>query len=91
MGSGEEDDMAEEAQEDSSPIELDWSHLRTKITSKQQRKKTVCVPSLHLRDNGGQRCWSCAFRGGGLFPKKTPQKNKQTNIPPTSPIHLIYN
>lgn len=90
MGSGEEDDMAEEAQEDSSPIELDWSHLRTKITSKQQRKKTVCAPSLHLRDNGGQRCWSVLSEVVDCF-QKTPPKNKQTNIPPTSPIHLIYN
>ena len=59
MGSGEEDDMAEEAQEDSSPIELDWSHLRTKITSKQQKKKTVRAASVHLCDNRG--------RGPGLY------------------------
>lgn len=62
MGSGEDDDMAEEAQEDGSPIELDWSHLRTKNKKKNQsnnkKKKPVRAPSLYLHDNGGQRCWS---------------------------------
>lgn len=57
MGSGEEDDAAEEAQEDSSPIELDWACPRTKRTNEHTQKKEDdhAASLLHLHNEGGTR------------------------------------
>lgn len=44
MGSGEEDDGAEEAQEDSSPIELDWVCSPHQGEQMNTKKKTTPPP-----------------------------------------------
>lgn len=66
MGSGEEDDGAEEAQEDSSPIELDWSchrHQDEKIKETQKEEEDRAASLLHLLKEGGPRCRSVFSRG----------------------------
>lgn len=58
MGSGEEDDAAEEAQEDSSPIELDWACPRTKRTNEHthtKKEEDHAASLLHLHSEGGTR------------------------------------
>lgn len=77
MGSGEEDDGAEEAQEDSSPIELDWACTGTKRTNEhthihtQKKEEDHAASLLQPPQRGRGEAPVCVFRAV-LFPKKIP-------------------
>lgn len=69
MGSVEEDDGAEEAQEDSSPIELDWASLMAaRRTQNHKHDRDLCqVPSSPPQKWGINTIF--AFSEGVLFLK----------------------
>ena len=87
MGSGEDDDGAEEAQEDSSPIELDWAcslgEEQDNTKKEEEHRPIYRLPSSPWQQGWGG-AWVCVFRGV-LFPGNPPP------LPPSSHLSSPQN
>lgn len=92
MGSGEDDDGAEEAQEDSSPIELDWACSPGENENEQtnaNKRKTARLPSSPPQRGQGEAL--VPVFSGVLFHKSSPLHYPKAFCPKSEQVSFHQN